>query len=58
MLYDTLLKLAHIIRVWLHLPQQALFFYEQALNLSEQFNFPQSHKAQALFFLGLAYRGS
>ena len=27
------LRLGHIIRVWLQLPQQALFFYDQALRV-------------------------
>jgi tetratricopeptide (TPR) repeat protein len=60
LLYDQLLKLAHIIRVWLLLPQQALPFYEQALALCQS---PQGgngldirHEAQAWFFLGLASR--
>jgi tetratricopeptide (TPR) repeat protein len=49
-LYEVLLKLAHIIRVWLLLPQQALFFYQQALELS------QGHHAQTYFFIGITMR--
>ena len=32
-LQSSLLKLGHLIRVWLALPKQAIFFYQQALNV-------------------------
>eukprot|EP00347_Sterkiella_histriomuscorum_P022730 403337377 len=60
-LYDTLLKLAHIIRVWLLLPQQALFFYNQALDCACNSSFmnqstSQSLQAQTYFFIGITLR--
>lgn len=33
-LIQCLLMLGHMIRVWLELPQQALFFYRQAFDIS------------------------
>ncbi len=50
MLHETLMKLAHIIRVWLLLPQQALFFYQQALEI------PHPNQAQTFFFVGITLR--
>lgn len=30
---DNLLELGHIIRVWLQMPGQAIYFYDQALSI-------------------------
>ena len=55
-LYEKLLKLAHIIRVWLLLPQQAIIFYEIALNLGAEIQ-SKKYQAQAYFFIALAFKG-
>ena len=46
---DNLLELGHIIRVWLQMPGQAIYFYDQALSIEEECE--QGH-----FFMGLTLR--